>query len=128
MADLRVLVTGSRDWEDERAVRQALIDVWIACDPNRLTIVHGACPTGADAIAEAWGTAMAERAPTTVTVERHPADWQQYGRRAGHLRNAEMVKAGANLCLAFIRNNSPGATGCLKLAVKAGIPVQSWRA
>ncbi|WP_053739154.1 hypothetical protein [Nocardia sp. NRRL S-836] len=36
------------------------------------------------------------------------------------MRNEEMVKAGADLCLAFIRGNLAGASNTAKLAQEAG--------
>lgn len=126
---MRILVTGSRDWED----RQSLVYRLMEHDPcaehgdcnadcPRITVVHGACPTGADAMAAEfalqWG----------VDVEAHPADWEQHGRRAGFVRNAEMVELGADVCLAFIKDGSKGATMTADLAEQAGIPVRRYLA
>jgi SLOG family YspA-like protein len=126
---MRVLVTGSRDWIDRSAIERALKDFG---PEGWFTVVHGHCPTGADAIADhvarSWG----------CEVERHPADWSK-GRKAGPARNAAMVALGADLCLAFIgpctspRCNRPephdshGATGCADLAEAAGIPTRRIR-
>jgi hypothetical protein len=81
-------------------------------------VVHGACPTGGDAIADRIATDLG------LTVERHPARWRRYGRSAGYRRNAAMVAAGADVCLAFIRDASPGASMTARLAEEARIPVR----
>jgi YspA, cpYpsA-related SLOG family len=122
---VRILLTGSRTWTDPMRIWAAL-DIQVRSAANRgenLTLVHGACPRGADHIADDWAE---ERAATgwPIHVERHPADWNSYaGKSAGHRRNAEMVNLGADLCLAFVRDNSPGTTGCIRLAEGAGIRV-----
>lgn len=121
---MRILVTGSRDWPDDRSVEHALNNVIIEMLAERgsepVTIVHGGCPTGADAHAARWAHEMIERG-RPVTVERHPADWDRYGRRAGFERNAEMVHLGADVCLAFIKDESRGASMTRAMAVQAGI-------
>lgn len=115
-----MLVTGSRDWTDALLIHAELSELM---EPNNfLTVVHGACPTGADAIADRWAQKNA------WINERHPADWTRYKKAAGFRRNAEMVALGADVCLAFIRNGSKGATHTADLAEKAGIPVRRFTA
>lgn len=89
-AGRRVLVTGSRTWTDTAVIRAELARVWGDGDA---VLVTGACPTGADALAETCWRVWGGR------VERHPADWVRHGRTAGFRRNAAMVAAGAQMCL-----------------------------
>jgi len=140
MGDYRVLVTGSRDWEDVPAIHRVL-DTLLA-EHGTLTLVHGACRTGADKIAHDWGL---ERYYATsygaVIVDPHPADWRPDGvfdKSAGFKRNAAMVALGADLCLCFlmpcsdsrcriaVEHGSHGASHCADLAEKAGIPVRRY--
>ena len=74
----RLLVTGSRTWDDPRTVEQALA-VILARHRGGVVLVHGACPREADTIAAAY----AARTPG-YQIEAHPADWRRYGRAAGH--------------------------------------------
>lgn len=116
MAELRILVTGSRGWTDVDTIIQTMHET-AALYPNRrpVTLVHGAA-RGADQIAAGvaamWGW---QREP-------HPADWTRWGKRAGYLRNKEMIELGADFCLAFILDDSPGASMCARLAQEAYIP------
>lgn len=125
---MRILITGSRSWP-----RPA--DVWAALElaiaehaaaATDVVVVHGTA-RGADEIAslfvKAHGRQFAAEGVRLVE-ERHPADWDRWGKKAGFIRNADMVQAGADLCLAFIHNQSRGATMCADLAEKAGIPVR----
>lgn len=123
----RILVTGSRDWQDMDRLYAVLATAVFQKVPA--VIVHGACPKGADAQA-AWWVRMHGRA-LGVAEERHPANWRPNGqldRSAGFRRNAHMVQLGADLCLAFIRNGSRGATHTADLAEHAGIPTRRWTA
>lgn len=133
----RILVTGSRTWTNRMAVYGALDAVlhkYVS-----IVVVHGACPTGADAMAADW---IAEAGAADVTEDGHAANWNapcdpavckaghrrsgtrgSYCPAAGPRRNNEMVAAGAVLCLAFIRRGSRGASQCAEAAETAGIPI-----
>ncbi|MFF8831339.1 SLOG family protein [Streptomyces sp. NPDC015131] len=126
LATYRILVTGSQGWDNVVTLYQALADVYTAAPPYRpLVIVHGACPNGADFFAGRWARVMG------VAEEPHPAVWRPHGiynPQAGLARNRLMVELGADICLAFIKNGSPGASHCARLAEEAGIPVRRYTA
>lgn len=124
----RILITGSRTWDDHRTVWHAIASTALENAPAgaAIVVVHGACPSGADAHAAAWANCARADGRRPVEEERHPADWEQHGKAAGFRRNAEMVDLGADVCLAFIRNGSRGASHTAALAEKAGIPVMRW--
>lgn len=109
----RILITGSRTWTDHARIRAALA-AWRSRYPDAV-LVHGAA-RGADSIAAAIWTSWG------LPVEAHPADWHRHGRAAGLLRNRRMVALGAQVCLAFIRDHSAGASHAATLADTAGIP------
>ena len=114
----RILVTGSRSWNDTEVILNALfVTVLDAQDAGyeKFILVHGDCPKGADYLAAKYWTGK---------QERHPADWHKHGKKTGFVRNSEMVNLGANICLAFIKDESKGATMTANLAEKAGIEVR----
>lgn len=144
----RLLVTGSRDWKDEDAIRQSLAAVITTLGPQNVTIVHGACPTGADALTDQIAGEWAG-----LAIERHPADWDHcapgcpdkphrvrkqpgdihhpgelddYCPGAGPRRNRHMVSLGADLCMPFPLPGSRGTKKCMRYARAAGIPIRRW--
>lgn len=119
----RVLVTGSRHWVDKGPIFRALYYQREIAGAAGMVIVHGACPTGADAIADTWGRLFY---PGSVLVEPNPADWDHFGKAAGPMRNQLMVDLGADVCLAFPFPDSRGTTDCMEKARAARIPVQEY--
>lgn len=117
---MRVLVTGSRTWGEADAIH-ATLDRYHAERGPITTLVHGGA-AGVDMMADAWA------ATRRVAREVHRPDWAGLGKRAGMIRNAEMVAKGADLCVAFIRDGSSGASRCVEMARRAGIPahVYEW--
>lgn len=113
---MRVLITGSREWTDALFIQHTL-QTWRRENGNpKVTLVSGACPRGADKFCEDLAEGL-----FGWEVERHPAEWDKYGPRSGYKRNAEMVALGADVCFAFIKDESKGATHTARLAHKKGI-------
>jgi hypothetical protein len=126
----RVLVTGSRTWDDRTAVWTALDQIAVEHPSARVIVVHGDA-SGADRLAVEWvDNVRAEDEP-------HPPDYTAHGAIAPLVRNGEMVEAGADLCLTFIqecpcpRRKKPhgthGSVDCATKAARAGIPVRHVR-
>lgn len=114
----RLLITGSQRWTDFQMI-QNIFEIHAEEFTRPITLVSGNSPKGADYICEQVAEALG------WIVERHRAQWIVNGkldRRAGYVRNAEMVALGADICDAFIKDNSPGATMTANLAKKSGIP------
>lgn len=124
---MKVIVTGSREFADRELVWKVLDELYPV--DRGLILIHGACPTGADKHAVDWARAR-HQGPyhgSNVMVFPYPANWD-HGRGAGMARNAEMVKAGANLVIAFYQPGAgnKGTSGCVKLAQRAGIEVRKF--
>lgn len=84
-----LLITGSRSWDDEEAMRQAFHRVWLGWGPDRISapvLISGAASRGADSMAERlWAAAGFD-------VIAMPADWDAHSRAAGFIRNVQMVQ------------------------------------
>jgi hypothetical protein len=106
----RILITGARDWSDIKMVTAALKEY----NPKQYILVHGTCK-GADSIA---GDA-AQR--LGFEVEEHPANWK-LGKRAGPIRNKEMLDTKPDIILVFHDNlnESKGTKNCVIQAEKMG--------
>lgn len=111
----RLLVTGSREGWAYGDLYDALMSAAEALsDGVGPILVHGAA-RGVDSMAmDLWIRLGWDH-------ESHPANWFAYGKRAGPLRNTEMVNLGADLCVAFIASNSRGTIDCADKAEAAGI-------
>lgn len=124
--NLRVLVTGSRDYPYPERVIEDLWTLFHTPELAVLTVVHGDHPTGADRAAQAFCDELRPWAVffgKDVIPEPHPAAWGAYGKAAGPIRNSEMVDLGAHLCLAYPIITSTGTIDCMTKAIQAGIMV-----
>jgi hypothetical protein len=118
---VRVIVCGSRRWDDRKRIADRLFDLGLATENLECTIVHGDAQ-GADRIA------AQEAKKLGLLVESH--DYRQFisptcsPKRAPLERNSHMASLGADLCIAFHRDESRGTADMIAKAEKAGISVE----
>jgi len=115
---LRVLVCGGREFDDYTGFANYLYrNFHPAADEMYLTpiIIHGDAK-GADFLARIWAKA------NSFSQEKYPANWKTHGKKAGPIRNQEMLDRGKpDVVVAF-----PGDTGTADMISKAkkqGVPV-----
>lgn len=112
----RVLVCGGRDFYDYELVKTVLSSLQV----NRggfSVVIHGAA-SGADSLAAQY--ARKHNIPEIA----FPADWVAHGRKAGPLRNYQMLVEGKpDLVVAF--PGGKGTADMMRQAKKAGVEVLS---
>jgi hypothetical protein len=125
--DKLLLISGSRDWDDEKPIIQLLK----LFDPDWTLVIHGKCASGADAIANHYAADLG------FTVVRFPANWRpngQYDVSAGPKRNKQMVDVGvANMRLGvevhagvFLLPQSRGTRNTLKMCQSSGFVIHQF--
>ena len=95
----------------------------VAALPESVPIIEGEA-RGADRIA---GEAARFYGHTVLTF---PADWNQYGKSAGSIRNRQMMNEGKPDLIVFFHNNlrqSKGTKDMVEIATKNNIPVINGR-
>lgn len=103
----KVLVCGGRDYADKQRVYSTLNT--IREQYGDFIVIHGAAK-GADTLADEWAEEQ------KIVCERYPADWNKYGKRAGYIRNSQMLREGQpDLVIAFPGGN--GTDMMVKLAI-----------
>jgi len=122
-----LLVCGSRTWTDEEKIRAELEK---HKNEGYTVLVHGDA-RGADRIADKAGKDLG------YEVIACPADWEQFGRSAGFIRNRQMllgehgsVGTGnkVELVLAFHKDGSKGTAHTVRTAHELAIAVVVHRA
>ena len=142
----RILVTGNREHSPDIVSLAILSVVRDLNIPDRITFIHGAArarrtpmdiyegdysrgqsaPAGATCKGADLGCEWAARI-LGANVWRFPAEWEVYGKRAGRVRNQEMLDdTQPDLVLAFPVGESPGTRHMMSIASKAGVRVLVW--
>lgn len=129
-----ILVTGDRNWSD-RDFLFARLDEYHAISP--ITRVVEGCARGADmlsgdhppippAFADDPGFPGGWAWARGIPGDHYPADWVQYRRAAGPIRNRQQLREGhPDVVLAFHDDlaRSKGTADMVAIARKAGVPV-----
>lgn len=112
MATVQLVVAGTREYSNRDEIFARLDKYHQRCKDagTELIIIEGEA-RGPDLISREWAEARG------VPFRPYPADWDEYGKRAGFIRNEEMAKVGTHV-LAFWDGQSNGTNDMIERGLK----------
>ena len=124
MKELRVIIAGSRDFDDFPKLMNSSNGILSEIinkrdDLGKVRIINGTA-RGADKLGEQFAKIAG------YELSKFPADWDRLGKRAGYVRNAEMAKFAVEddnygVLIAFWDGRSKGTKHMIDLAEKYGL-------
>ena len=107
---IKVIIAGTRDFDNYELLKQKMDKILAGRVRNNeeIIIVSGTA-RGADKLGERYAREKGYK------IERYPANWDKYGKRAGYIRNEQMAKV-ADACVCFWDEQSKGTKHMIDLA------------
>lgn len=102
---MKVIIAGSRKFNNYEQLNSICSGLAIS------EVISGMATSGADILGANWAI------DNNIPLKRFPANWELYGRQAGHKRNAQMAKYGDSL-IAFWDGESRGTNNMINLMSK----------
>lgn len=124
--EMRIIVAGGRGFNDYSLLSEKLMDYLEDMDNKDVIDNHNQVKfiSGTARRADVLGEQFAYN--YGYDVIRFPAKWDELGKRAGYVRNAEMAKYAAEKCgvlFAFWDGKSKGTKNMIDLAKRYGLEV-----
>lgn len=114
---MKILVCGSRTmpWKFQELVLETLRGL----EPRATLIIQGAA-RGADTLAKVAAIYLG------IPWQSFPADWDTHGKKAGPVRNQQMLDQGPDLVIAFypVSGCTSGTADMIRRAKTAGVEVR----
>ena len=108
-APLRLLITGSRGIPPAYTYERFQNDLEKELKGQLPDVLLNGCAAGIDEWARTWAVAH------DIPIKSYPAEWTKHGKKAGILRNVQMVDAASHV-VGFWDGKSPGTRQCVNYA------------
>ena len=107
---IKVIIAGTRDFKNYELLKQKMDKILAnRVKNNEEIIIISGTARGADKLGERYAREKGYK------IERYPANWDKYGKRAGYIRNEQMAKV-ADACVCFWDEQSKGTKHMIDLA------------
>ena len=111
---MNVIIAGSRNFDDYHRLETACDNILKSAAADRQITVFSGGAGGTDTLGERYAQARGYQ------LRRFPADWEQYGKAAGPVRNHHMAKE-ADMVICFWNGLSKGTHHMISTAKKLGL-------
>jgi hypothetical protein len=109
-----MIIAGSRHFHDYVVLQEAIRQSGFV-----ITSVVSGCAPGVDSLGELYAL------ENNLSVDRHPAKWDLFGKAAGPIRNKEMAQC-ADALIALRAPGSRGTENMIQQATAMGLKVFVW--
>lgn len=122
MENFIIIIAGGMHFKNKRLLYKKCDRILSKVSKN--IIIRSGKATGADRLGERYA------GDRNYDIQEFPADWDTYGKSAGHRRNREMTDGNdeysdkANALIAFWDGKSTGTKGMIDYAKKQGLQVR----
>jgi hypothetical protein len=114
---VKLIIAGSRDIDEDEAIDEIVRIAHTTNSPIAgITEIVSGTARGPDRAGESYGKYH------NIPIKRFPADWNQFGKRAGHIRNREMAVYADKLFLIW-DGKSKGSMNMRAVMLALGKPV-----
>lgn len=117
--EVRIIIAGSRNFCDYNLLATSVKEYLDALDNSNIVIISGTA-RGADQLGERFANEYG------IQTKRFPANWNEYGKSAGPIRNRQMAEyaaEGRGILFAFWDGCSRGTYSMIDLAKKLGLEI-----
>ncbi|AGR46616.1 hypothetical protein vBBak6_063 [Bacillus phage v_B-Bak6] len=105
---MKIIVAGGRKFGDYPKLKAMLDHLFVTLDKRDIEIVSGKAE-GADQLGELYAK------ENNIPVKDFPANWTEFGKKAGAKRNKEMAMY-ADACICFWDGSSHGTRNMIEIA------------
>lgn len=113
----KIIIAGGRDFMDYNLLKEKVNKILQEKRVTHKIVIISGCARGADTLGVRYAS------ENIFDVDKYPADWDKYGKKAGYMRNVEMAE-NADALIAFWDGKSKGTKHMIDIATERNLPIR----